>query len=167
MSRFTAIARVPATAWSHIVIAYEPVWAIGTGLTASPQQAQEAHVIIRNLLADKLGHDIASSTRIIYGGTDDMIFGADNSVGSVKADNCNELATQPDVDGFLVGGASLTNEFIPIVNSVKQYVLFQRYIIVLSTTAVEPLLSNLNLIQSICPWMNRYMRVCDFLRIFI
>jgi len=92
--------------WSKIVIAYEPVWAIGTGKTASPAQAQEVHHKIRNeWLAKKLGDDVAKATRIIYG-------------GSVKADNANELAGQADVDGFLVGGASLiANDFITIVNS--------------------------------------------------
>ena len=76
------------------VIAYEPVWAIGTGKTATAEQAQEVHAFIRNLLADLFDADIAKAVRIQYG-------------GSVKPDNARELMTQPDVDGALVGGASL------------------------------------------------------------
>ena len=76
------------------VIAYEPVWAIGTGITASAEQAQEVHAFIRNLLADLFDSDTAKAVRIQYG-------------GSVKPDNARELMSQPDVDGALVGGASL------------------------------------------------------------
>ena len=76
------------------VIAYEPVWAIGTGKTATAEQAQEVHAFIRNLLADLFDADTAKSVRIQYG-------------GSVKPDNARELMSQPDVDGALVGGASL------------------------------------------------------------
>jgi triosephosphate isomerase (TIM) len=76
------------------VIAYEPVWAIGTGRTASPEQAQEAHAFIRKVLTDLYGTDTAQKLRIQYG-------------GSVKANNMAELIAQPDVDGALVGGASL------------------------------------------------------------
>lgn len=80
-------------AFRHAVIAYEPVWAIGTGLTATPEQAQEAHAFIRQLVA---GHDaeMANLLRILYG-------------GSVKADNAAGLFSKPDIDGALVGGASL------------------------------------------------------------
>ena len=76
------------------VIAYEPVWAIGTGKTATAEQAQEVHAFIRNLLADLFDSDTAKAVRIQYG-------------GSVKPDNARELMSQPDVDGALVGGASL------------------------------------------------------------
>jgi triosephosphate isomerase len=76
------------------VIAYEPVWAIGTGKTATPYQAQEVHAFIRNLLTDMYGLDIALRVRIQYG-------------GSVKPENMAELMAQPDIDGALVGGASL------------------------------------------------------------
>jgi triosephosphate isomerase len=79
----------------RIVIAYEPVWAIGTGKTATPAQAQEAHKYIRDLLAKMYNDDVAQSVRIQYG-------------GSVKPENITELMKQPDVDGGLVGGASLT-----------------------------------------------------------
>ncbi|CAJ0579986.1 unnamed protein product, partial [Mesorhabditis spiculigera] len=90
--------------WSRIVIAYEPVWAIGTGVTASPEQAQEVHDWIRQFLKEKVSEEMAASTRIIYG-------------GSVTADNCNDLATRPDIDGFLVGGASLKPDFIKIIKA--------------------------------------------------
>jgi triosephosphate isomerase len=76
------------------VIAYEPVWAIGTGRNASPEQAQEAHAFIRSVLAEKYGEDSAKKIRIQYG-------------GSVKPNNAAELISQADVDGFLIGGASL------------------------------------------------------------
>lgn len=90
--------------WSNIVLAYEPVWAIGTGKVASPAQAQEVHFELRKWLQNNAGAEVAASTRIIYG-------------GSVNGGNCKELAAQPDVDGFLVGGASLKPEFIDIIKS--------------------------------------------------
>jgi len=92
--------------WINIVIAYEPVWAIGTGKVATSAQAQETHADIRSYLEKAISASVAASTRIIYG-------------GSVTAANCKELATQPDVDGFLVGGASLKPEFIDIINAKK------------------------------------------------
>jgi len=92
------------TNWSRVVIAYEPVWAIGTGKTASPAQAQEVHKDIRDWLKTNVSEECARQTRILYG-------------GSVTAGNCKELASQPDVDGFLVGGASLKPEFIDIINA--------------------------------------------------
>lgn len=79
---------------TRIIFAYEPVWAIGTGRTATPEQAQEVHQFIRALLSDMFGTDVSSKIRILYG-------------GSVKADNAAELISQPDIDGALVGGASL------------------------------------------------------------
>lgn len=78
----------------EVIIAYEPVWAIGTGLTATPSQAQEAHQFIRASLAETAGTEIFSKARILYG-------------GSVTAENARELLSQPDIDGALVGGASL------------------------------------------------------------
>jgi len=92
--------------WSKIVVAYEPVWAIGTGKVATSAQAQETHTDIRAYLSKAVSSAVAENTRIIYG-------------GSVNANNCKELATQPDVDGFLVGGASLKPEFVDIVNAKK------------------------------------------------
>lgn len=80
---------------SKIIIAYEPVWAIGTGKTATPSQAQEAHKFIRKLISEIAGEKIASDVRIQYG-------------GSVKPENIEELMRQPDIDGALVGGASLS-----------------------------------------------------------
>lgn len=91
--------------FGKIVIAYEPVWAIGTGKTASPEQAQDMHLHIRNLLAKQYGDDLAQATTILYG-------------GSANAANAKELFQQPDIDGGLVGGASLKAEdFVTIVNS--------------------------------------------------
>nr|5ZG4_A Chain A, Triosephosphate isomerase [Opisthorchis viverrini]5ZG4_B Chain B, Triosephosphate isomerase [Opisthorchis viverrini]5ZG4_C Chain C, Triosephosphate isomerase [Opisthorchis viverrini]5ZG4_D Chain D, Triosephosphate isomerase [Opisthorchis viverrini] len=90
--------------WNHIVIAYEPVWAIGTGKTATEQQAQEVHLAVRRWMEEKVSPAVAKSIRIIYG-------------GSVTAANCRTLAKQPDVDGFLVGGASLKPDFIEICNA--------------------------------------------------
>ncbi|KAG6584805.1 triose-phosphate isomerase [Phytophthora cinnamomi] len=90
--------------WKRIVIAYEPVWAIGTGVVATPAQAQEAHKDLRAWIADKVSPDVAESVRIIYG-------------GSVKGDNCEELIALNDVDGFLVGGAALKPEFEKIIKS--------------------------------------------------
>ncbi|KAM7479404.1 hypothetical protein LguiA_027617 [Lonicera macranthoides] len=92
--------------WDDVVIAYEPVWAIGTGKVASPQQAQEVHVAVRDWISKNVSAEVASMTRIIYG-------------GSVNGGNCAELAKQEDIDGFLVGGASLKGpEFATIINSV-------------------------------------------------
>jgi len=90
--------------WSRVVIAYEPVWAIGTGKTASPDQAQEVHAAIRAWLSENVSAEVAQATRILYG-------------GSVSAANCRELAACPDIDGSLVGGASLKPDFIQIVNA--------------------------------------------------
>ena len=90
--------------WSRVVIAYEPVWAIGTGKVASPDQAQEVHSQIRAWLVSNVNQDVSNSTRILYG-------------GSVSAGNCGELSKKPDVDGFLVGGASLKPDFVQIVNA--------------------------------------------------
>mgnify|MGYP001474780634 CR=1 FL=1 len=90
-----------------IIIAYEPVWAIGTGKTATDEQAQDAHRFIRKVLLDKFGAKHAESVRILYG-------------GSVKPDNVKGLMSQPDIDGALVGGASLkADTFAPIVNFSK------------------------------------------------
>jgi len=90
--------------WNKIVIAYEPVWAIGTGKVATPEQAQEVHKNTRKWLADTVSQDVADATRIIYG-------------GSVNAKNAATLANEPDLDGFLVGGASLKPEFIDCINA--------------------------------------------------
>lgn len=90
--------------WSRVVIAYEPVWAIGTGKVATPDQAQEVHAALRKWLGENVSPDVAKNTRIIYG-------------GSVSAANCKELAKKLDVDGFLVGGASLKPDFIQIINA--------------------------------------------------
>jgi triosephosphate isomerase (TIM) len=79
----------------QLTIAYEPVWAIGTGRTATPQQAQEAHAELRAWLAERFGSDVAETVRILYG-------------GSVKPENARDLFVCPDVDGALVGGASLS-----------------------------------------------------------
>lgn len=97
------LANVPAAQQAKIVIAYEPVWAIGTGRTASPEQAQEAHAFVRGVLAELFGAEDAAKVRIQYG-------------GSMKPGNAAELMAQPDVDGGLVGGASLeADSFYEIV----------------------------------------------------
>ncbi|KAF3620940.1 Triosephosphate isomerase, chloroplastic [Capsicum annuum] len=92
--------------WDNVVVAYEPVWAIGTGKVATPEQAQEVHVAVRDWLTKNVSAEVASKTRIIYG-------------GSVNGSNSSDLAKKEDIDGFLVGGASLKGpEFATIVNSV-------------------------------------------------
>lgn len=91
--------------FSKVVIAYEPIWAIGTGMTASPEQAQEMHAAIRQLIADKYGAAIAEGISILYG-------------GSCKPTNAKEIFSKPDVDGGLIGGASLkAADFIAIAGS--------------------------------------------------
>jgi triosephosphate isomerase (TIM) len=96
---------VPPEQVDRLTIAYEPVWAIGTGRTASPADAQDAQAKIRKVLADLYGREVAARIRIMYG-------------GSMKAANARELFTQPDIDGGLIGGASLkAAEFVSIVRS--------------------------------------------------
>jgi len=89
--------------WKNVVIAYEPIWAIGTGLTATPEQAQDTHEAIRKYLGEIAGAEVAGNTRILYG-------------GSATAATAPGLSSKPDIDGFLVGGASLKPEFADIVN---------------------------------------------------
>ncbi|TRY79941.1 hypothetical protein TCAL_06559 [Tigriopus californicus] len=90
--------------WSRVVLAYEPVWAIGTGKTATPEQAQETHAALRKWLSENVSPEVAENLRILYG-------------GSVTAANCKELAKCADIDGSLVGGASLKPEFVEIINA--------------------------------------------------
>jgi triosephosphate isomerase (TIM) len=99
-----ALDGLTVTDMERIIIAYEPVWAIGTGKTATPEQAQEMHRFIRQIVAEIQGNEIAETVRILYG-------------GSVKPDNIKGLMKQADIDGALVGGASLeANSFAEIVN---------------------------------------------------
>jgi triosephosphate isomerase len=101
----TGLAGLDVEKMSAVTIAYEPVWAIGTGRTATPQQAQEVHQFIRGLLAKMYSKSLADEIRILYG-------------GSVKPDNAKELMTQADVDGLLVGGASLkADDFVKIIRA--------------------------------------------------
>lgn len=94
------------SAWENIVLAYEPVWAIGTGETASPEQAQEMHSFIRETIRKAFGSDVAEDVSILYG-------------GSVKPDNAKEIFSKPDVDGGLIGGAALkADDFAAIVNAI-------------------------------------------------
>lgn len=107
LQQVAAIAgKLPRDAWAQVVLAYEPVWAIGTGKVATPAQAQEAHSVIRNWLHKSIGSDIAKNVRILYG-------------GSVTAKNARELYMKNDINGFLVGGASLKPEFRDIVSATK------------------------------------------------
>ena len=100
-----ALFDLSAEDFAKIVIAYEPVWAIGTGKTASPAQAQEIHAFIRQTIADKYGKEIADNTSILYG-------------GSCNGANAKELFANPDVDGGLIGGASLeVDKFMPIIEA--------------------------------------------------
>ena len=100
-----ALFSLPTSAWSQIVLAYEPVWAIGTGETASPAQAQEMHAFIRKLIQDQYNETLAQELAILYG-------------GSVKPGNAQEIFSMEDVDGGLIGGASLNaNDFMAIVNA--------------------------------------------------
>jgi triosephosphate isomerase len=99
------LAGLSAEKVSAVTIAYEPVWAIGTGLTATPQQAQEVHDFIRNLLLEMYDGRLAQEMRILYG-------------GSVKPENAAELMAEPDIDGLLVGGASLkADDFLAIIQA--------------------------------------------------
>jgi triosephosphate isomerase len=103
-----SLLHLDATEIKGFVIAYEPIWAIGTGKTATAGQAQEMHAHIRHILTEKYGNDIAQSISILYG-------------GSVKAANAKEIFEKPDVDGGLVGGASLNaSEFAEIMRSLKK-----------------------------------------------
>ena len=91
--------------WQHVILAYEPIWAIGTGETATPQQAQQMHAFIRQTIATHYNEDLADQVSILYG-------------GSVKPANAKEIFAQPDVDGGLIGGASLNAEsFLSIANA--------------------------------------------------
>lgn len=92
----------------NLIVAYEPIWAIGTGKTATPNEAEEAHIIIRDMMTEKFGKEFADELRILYG-------------GSVKPKNSKELLIQPNIDGALIGGASLKAEDFMgiIVNSIS------------------------------------------------
>jgi triosephosphate isomerase len=99
-----ALFHLEKTDWANIILAYEPVWAIGTGETASPEQAQEMHAFIRSLVEKVYGFDVADNVSILYG-------------GSVKPENAKEIFSKKDVDGGLIGGAALkADDFLAIVN---------------------------------------------------
>ncbi len=101
-----ALFALDAGAWQHIILAYEPVWAIGTGETASPEQAQEMHAFIRKTIEGAYSNAIADKVSILYG-------------GSVKPGNAAEIFSKPDVDGGLIGGASLVaDDFLAIVKAI-------------------------------------------------
>lgn len=93
--------------WENVAIAYEPVWAIGTGLTATPEMAQETHAYIRKWMSENVSEAVAKAVRIQYG-------------GSMKGANAKDLLAQPDIDGGLIGGASLKADFFNVVNGVSQ-----------------------------------------------
>lgn len=101
-----ALFSLDSSAWSKIILAYEPVWAIGTGETASPEQAQEMHAFIRKTITNAYDAGIANNVSILYG-------------GSVKPNNAVEIFSKPDVDGGLIGGASLVaDDFIAIIKGI-------------------------------------------------
>lgn len=101
-----ALFHLKATDFKSIILAYEPVWAIGTGETASPEQAQEMHAFVRNIIGKKFGKDVADSVSILYG-------------GSVKPANAEEIFSKEDVDGGLIGGAALKAEdFAAIIKAI-------------------------------------------------
>ncbi len=101
-----ALFHLDASAWQKIVLAYEPVWAIGTGETASPEQAQEMHAFIRKTIDEKYGASVAQNVTVLYG-------------GSVKPNNAEEIFSKPDVDGGLIGGASLkADDFVEIIKAI-------------------------------------------------
>jgi triosephosphate isomerase len=101
-----ALFALDSAAWSNIILAYEPVWAIGTGETASPEQAQEMHAFIRKTIGEAFDSSVANNVSILYG-------------GSVKPGNAEEIFSKPDVDGGLIGGASLVaDDFIAIVKAI-------------------------------------------------
>jgi triosephosphate isomerase len=100
-----SVFNLSAEDFGKLVIAYEPVWAIGSGLTATPEQAQEIHAYIRSLIAEKYGNEVADNTSILYG-------------GSCNAKNAAGLFANPDIDGGLIGGASLkADDFCAIINA--------------------------------------------------
>ncbi len=101
-----ALFDLDASVWNKIILAYEPVWAIGTGETASPEQAQEMHAFIRKTIADVYDTSVANNVSILYG-------------GSVKPGNASEIFSKPDVDGGLIGGASLVaDDFVAIIKAI-------------------------------------------------
>lgn len=103
-----ALAEISREKAQNMIIAYEPVWAIGTGVTATPKQAQEVHAFIRNLLAEKYGQPVAEGIRIQYG-------------GSMKPENAEELLKQKDIDGGLIGGAALkADSFASLIETAKK-----------------------------------------------
>ncbi|KAL0931012.1 triosephosphate isomerase [Colletotrichum truncatum] len=104
VSKQLAALKAEVSDWSKIVIAYEPIWAIGTGKVATTAQAQDVHAAIRSWLAKNVSDKVAEETRILYG-------------GSVNEKNCKDLAKENDIDGFLVGGASLKPGFVDIINA--------------------------------------------------
>lgn len=93
--------------WAKVAIAYEPVWAIGTGLTATPEMAQETHKNIRDWVSSNVSADVAGAVRIQYG-------------GSMKGANAKDLLAQPDIDGGLIGGASLKDDFFNVINGIPK-----------------------------------------------
>ncbi|KPI86981.1 triosephosphate isomerase [Leptomonas seymouri] len=107
LTQTAAIAKkLTKEAWANVVLAYEPVWAIGTGKVATPEQAQEVHAMLRQWVKEKVGVDVAEKLRILYG-------------GSVNAANAKVLYAKQDINGFLVGGASLKPEFRDIVSATQ------------------------------------------------
>ena len=101
-----ALFHLTSADWKNLILAYEPVWAIGTGETASPEQAQEMHAFVRELVAERYISDVAEQVSILYG-------------GSVKPANANEIFSKEDVDGGLIGGAALkVDDFVALIKAI-------------------------------------------------
>ena len=107
-SQLEGLKSLDESQWNNIVLAYEPVWAIGTGVVATPEQAQEIHRFIRKWVSSNISDSVARNVRIIYG-------------GSVSDGNCGDLIKRDDIDGFLIGGVSLKPAFKTVVEISEQW----------------------------------------------
>ena len=107
-SQMEGLKELELSQWNNIVLAYEPVWAIGTGVVASPEQAQDVHEFVRRWVSENVSQQVANEIRIIYG-------------GSVSDGNCGDLIRRNDIDGFLIGGVSLKPAFKTVVDITENW----------------------------------------------